>query len=261
MIEIEYDPWGPLSAYLRERGDADLLATVVDYTGISIEWPDNTYSHKTRIRDAMPVIRRAYNQLPDDRKGLFSQIIAKRLMKSRDVYPNDKSQLRESLNDIGWNITDEGTLTTQDIILSERFFPLGTQFDAYIEIKSLFARAKNAIMLLDGYVGAVLFLTLKSATTVPSIKILTMVSQLKADFHHEAGLFRNQFTQIDLDIRSANDFHDRFIVIDDTEYYHIGASIKDAGKKAFMISRMQDQAMVALLKQHIEAAWNKATPI
>jgi hypothetical protein len=153
MMEMKYDPWGPLSGFLREHKDADLLAMVVDYTGVPIKWPTSASTHKERIREAMPVIHAAYNQLPNEQKGLFCQIVAKNILRNQTLYPNTKTQLRESLNDIGWNITDDGILQTQDALLSEKFFPFGTQFDAYQTIKSIFGRATNSLSIIDGYIG------------------------------------------------------------------------------------------------------------
>jgi hypothetical protein len=45
-------------------------------------------------------------------------------------------------------------------------------------------------------------------------------------------------------VKTRNDFHDRFLIIDDTEVYHIGASIKDAGKKSFGITKIEDQTLL-----------------
>ena len=42
----------------------------------------------------------------------------------------------------------------------------------------------------------------------------------------------------------TNKFHDRFMIIDDTEMYHLGASIKDLGKKCFGINRMEDKEII-----------------
>jgi hypothetical protein len=50
-------------------------------------------------------------------------------------------------------------------------------------------------------------------------------------------------------------------VVDETDYYHVGASIQDAGKRAFLISKLEDQPIIELLKTHIEAAWKSATSI
>jgi hypothetical protein len=255
----KYDPWRPIAAFLRERNDSDLMHTVIDYTGVPIQWPQNAATHKERFRNAMPFIDAAYSRLPDEQKGVFAQIVAKNIVRIRHIYTNEIQQLRASLNDIGWNITDDGQLETHDVLLSEKFFPFGTQFDAYQTIKSIFGRARNSLYIVDGYVGGVLFKTLGSINIVPHMRIITS-TRVTPDFYHEANLFRTQYNTINLEIRSANDFHDRFVVIDQYENYHIGASIKDAGRKAFLISKLEDQPVIALLNQHIEATWNRAIP-
>lgn len=260
MAEFKYDPWRPIAGFLRESNNADLLFTVIDYTGIAIPWPPNAATHKERIRAALPIVHATYQQLPDEQKGVFAQIIAKNLMRNSIVAQESKDQLRSSLNDISWNITDDGILETQDALLNERFFPFGTQFDAYQTIKAIFGRAATSLSIIDGFVGGVLFQTLASIKMVPYIRVIT-ATNVKSDFLYEAGLFRTQHNTINLQIRGANNFHDRFVVIDEREYYHIGASIKDAGKKAFLISRLEDEPVVKLLQQHINATWNTATPM
>ena len=45
-------------------------------------------------------------------------------------------------------------------------------------------------------------------------------------------------------IKTTTDFHDRFLIIDKTEVYHIGASIKDAGKKSFGITKIEDKDLI-----------------
>jgi hypothetical protein len=260
MNDFKYDPWGPIAGFLRERNESDLLFAVIDYTGVTINWPYNAATHKERIRDALPLIHAAYRGLPDEQKGVFAQIVAKNLMRNRSIDQASKDQLRSNLNDIGWNVTDDGILETQDALLSEKFFPFGTQFDAYQTIKSILGRATNSLYIVDGFVGGVLFQTLASINIVPYIRVITG-TRLTPDFYYEARLFRTQYSHVSLELRIANDFHDRFVVVDQREYYHIGASIKDAGKKAFLISRLEDEPVVKLLQQHIDATWNRATPI
>ncbi|MGI6442201.1 MAG: hypothetical protein ACOX00_09850 [Peptoniphilaceae bacterium] len=48
-------------------------------------------------------------------------------------------------------------------------------------------------------------------------------------------------------VKKMNDFHDRFLIIDDIEVYHIGASIKDAGKKSFGITKIEDKDLIQSL--------------
>ena len=50
-----------------------------------------------------------------------------------------------------------------------------------------------------------------------------------------------------LSVKMTTDFHDRFLIIDKTEVYHIGASIKDAGKKSFGITKVEDKDLIKSL--------------
>lgn len=61
--------------------------------------------------------------------------------------------------------------------------------------------------------------------------------------------FNAQYSK--LSVKTTTDFHDRFLVIDKTEVYHIGASIKDAGKKSFGITKIEDKDLVMSLTNKV----------
>lgn len=170
--------------------------------------------------------------------------------------------VRARLNDIGWTIAENGALTTQDALLSEQFFPPGTQYDAYIAIRDILAAAKHGVAIVDAYMGATLFATLAAVQPRElTVHLLTLARNLKSDFHLEANKFHQQFSSVQVEVRTTSDFHDRFCQVDDTELYHIGASIKDAGSRAFLISKLQDPPIISAIKQYIEDAWNSAHPV
>lgn len=50
-----------------------------------------------------------------------------------------------------------------------------------------------------------------------------------------------------MSVKTTTDFHDRFLIIDKVEVYHIGASIKDAGKKSFGITEIEDKDLIQSL--------------
>ena len=56
-----------------------------------------------------------------------------------------------------------------------------------------------------------------------------------------------------LEIRYTNEFHDRFLILDKKFIYHIGASIKDAGKKAFEISKSEDRLILDAVLERLQA--------
>lgn len=109
----------------------------------------------------------------------------------------------------------------------------GQIFDAYAFVSELIRSAKSSISLIDNYVdGSVLLLLSKRATDVSARIITRKVSEtLRLDIER----FNRQYAPIEV-VESPR-FHDRFLIIDET-VYHIGASLKDLGKKLFAFSKM-----------------------
>ena len=109
----------------------------------------------------------------------------------------------------------------------------GQIFDAYAFVSELIRSAKSSIALVDNYVDeSVLLLLSKRATDVSARIITRKVSEtLQLDIEK----FNRQYAAIEV-VESPR-FHDRFLIIDET-VYHIGASLKDLGKKLFAFSKM-----------------------
>ena len=115
----------------------------------------------------------------------------------------------------------------------------GQIYDAYLFVCELVRSAKKSIILIDNYCDeSVLTLLLKRGLHV-SAKIYTKntTKQLTLDLQkHNA-----QYPKIELERFDAS--HDRFLIIDDKEVYHIGASLKDLGKKWFAFSKFDMEAL------------------
>ena len=110
----------------------------------------------------------------------------------------------------------------------------GEIFDAYIFASNLIKSAKKTIILIDNYVDESVLVLLSKRQSKVSAQIYTkrISTQLQLDIKkHNA-----QYDPIN--ISTSSNFHDRFLVIDST-VYHIGASIKDLGKKLFAFSKME----------------------
>ncbi|MDN3672009.1 ORF6N domain-containing protein [Flavobacterium branchiarum] len=122
-----------------------------------------------------------------------------------------------------------------DKLHSEKgIFYNGQVFDAYSFVSDVIRSAGSSIILLDNYVDdTVLTLLGKRNTNVTAtIYAKSISNQLRLDLQR----YNSQYPPIEVEIFS--DAHDRFLIIDDTELYHIGASLKDLGKKWFAFSRM-----------------------
>lgn len=122
-----------------------------------------------------------------------------------------------------------------DKLHSEKgIFYNGQVFDAYAFVSDIIRKAGSSIILLDNYVDDTVLTLLGKRNNNVTATILTksISNQLRLDLQR----YNSQYPLIDIEIFS--DAHDRFLIIDNTELYHIGASLKDLGKKWFAFSRM-----------------------
>ena len=113
----------------------------------------------------------------------------------------------------------------------------GQMWDATSCIEEIISKAEKSIILIDGYVDRkTLDLLSRKKVGIP-VEIHTSEKNCNLT-EKEISDFRNQYGP--LTIKPTDDFHDRFLILDNKKLYHIGASIKDAGKKAFEISLNED---------------------
>lgn len=122
-----------------------------------------------------------------------------------------------------------------DKLHSEKgIFYNGQVFDAYAFVSDIIRSAKSSIILLDNYVDDTVLTLLgkRSDNVTATIYTKSVSNQLRLDVQR----YNSQYPRIEVELFS--DTHDRFMIIDDTELYHIGASLKDLGKKWFAFSRM-----------------------
>lgn len=123
---------------------------------------------------------------------------------------------------------------------SQGIFYNGQIFDAYKFITDLIKQANKEIILIDNYIDETTLTILSKTEVKTTIYTKTITNQLKLDIKK----FKEQYHSIE--IKTTNDFHDRFLIIDEITY-HIGASIKDLGKKIFAFSKL-DINILKLLK-------------
>lgn len=118
----------------------------------------------------------------------------------------------------------------------------GQIFDAYLFVSDIIKKAQTKIILIDNYVDeSVLGILSKRGKNVSAFIYSKAVSkQLRIDLKKH----NSQYSEIK--IVEFNGAHDRFLIIDDHELYHLGASLKDLGKKWFAFSRM-DSFTISLL--------------
>lgn len=120
----------------------------------------------------------------------------------------------------------------------------GQVFDAYQFVSDLVRKAKKTIVLIDNYVDDTVLTLLDKRNDGVSATIYTqqISQQLQLD------LARHNAQYAVIEVKNFNKAHDRFLLIDD-EVYHIGASIKDLGKKWFAFTLMRDMTAPELINK------------
>jgi len=129
-------------------------------------------------------------------------------------------------------IEDKVTQPTQGIFYD------GQVFDAYVFVSDLIKSSKRSIKLVDNYIDeSVLTLFSKNQNIKVTIYTKNISKQLKLDLEK----YNAQYQPIE--VKQFDASHDRFMIIDESEVYHIGASLKDLGKKWFAFSKMNGESM------------------
>lgn len=117
----------------------------------------------------------------------------------------------------------------------------GQIYDAYAFVNDLLKSAKNEVVLIDNYIDESVFTLLSKYPNVKfKIYTATITKQLNLDYQKYQAQYKN------IELIEFKKAHDRFLIIDGAEIYHIGASLKDLGKKWFAFSRFEMEALEIL---------------
>ena len=119
-------------------------------------------------------------------------------------------------------------------------FVQGQIFDAYTKFQELIQKAQKEIILIDNYIDLTVFdrLTVKN----PGVDVIIYTQSKTPIKKLDIAKFNAQYPT--LTIKHTSSMHDRFLIIDRTEIYHIGASLKDLGKKCFGFTRLEEAQLM-----------------
>ena len=126
----------------------------------------------------------------------------------------------------------------------EGIFYDGQIFDAYQFVSDIVKSATKSIILIDNYVdeSVLTLLSKRNKSVVATIYTAAISTQLKLDLKK----FNSQYPTIN--VKTFTKSHDRFLIIDNSTVYHIGASLKDLGKKWFAFSKIELDATEMIRK-------------
>lgn len=136
----------------------------------------------------------------------------------------------------------------------QKIFFEGQIYDAFSLLVNLIEKAEKSIVLIDNYVdvGTLNILAKKKS----SVNIIVYTVRRTRLSNQDIANFNSQYPTLTVNYTGV--FHDRFLVIDETIAYHIGASLKDAGKKCFGITKIEDIRIAADILHRLEIETEEA---
>ena len=133
------------------------------------------------------------------------------------------------------------------ISLNEQFYK-GQIWDSYELIIDIIKKAQNKIVIIDNYIDDTILKMLKKKNK--NVKVTIITSNFCSISNLDVSKFNKQYPM--LKIIRTNKFHDRFIILDEKELYHCGASFKDLGTKCFGINKMEENHFI----EDVERVYN-----
>jgi len=135
-------------------------------------------------------------------------------------------------------------LESKDVVPKCGVFFDGQIFDAYVFANKIIKSAKNSIVLIDNYIDESVLTMLGKKSK--NVKVTLLTKNISKQLDLDLAKFNQQYS--DMEIKTFNLSHDRFLIIDNKDIYHLGASLKDLGKKWFAFSKMENEGLSLLEK-------------
>ncbi len=161
---------------------------------------------------------------------------------------NRMNRIEDSVDDLKNKVQEIDFQINSKLLPTQGIFLDGQIFDAYKFASVLVRSAKKSIILIDNYIddNTISILSKKEKVVKVTILTKTITKQLKTDVKKANEQYGN------FEIKIFKNSHDRFLIIDDTEIYHLGASLKDLGKKWFAFSKMNKSSVENIINSLTE---------
>lgn len=224
----------------------DFREKCLQFLEVSFDEPQNRY--KVKFEENFHEVEQIYIYSSDRsftnsiRKFYLEQFdFAKKLLTQ---FSSTSEFIAEVHNNLPSDISDEG------------LYFKGQYYDAIFKLNNLIAKAKTEIKLVDNYINVDLINFLSSIPSTVDLKIISTsnnISQIRLTL---VG-FQRQLNNIQ--IRENNSYHDRFLIIDNTDFFHFGASLKDLGNKTFMFSKINQTSIQNAITLDFDNNWQNGT--
>jgi hypothetical protein len=226
------------------EGELDEIATVAKFATVQNEG-GRKVERQVEFYNLDVIISVGYRV--KSQQGTQFRIWANRILKDyllKGYAINNRiNRLEENVENIKNKVNEIDLQINTHLIPTQGVFFDGQVFDAYVLASKIIGTAKKSIVLIDNYVDETVLVHLSKKNKNVAVTILTksISKQLQLDVQKANEQYG------DFKVKQFSQSHDRFLIIDKTEVYHLGASLKDLGKKWFAFSKMDKSSVQNIL--------------
>ena len=173
-----------------------------------------------------------------------NQILKDYLLKGYSIN-NRMNRLEDNFETLKNQVNEIGLQLNSNLIPNQGVFFDGQVFDAYELASKIIRSAKKNIVLIDNYIDESTLTHLSKK--IKTVRVVLLTKTIPKQLTLDVKKANEQYGHFE--IKAFTKSHDRFLIIDHTEVYHLGASLKDLGKKWFAFSKMDKNSVENILKE------------
>lgn len=215
--------------------DEDSTCSILEHMGA-----DSNQKYKTKYYNLDVILSVGYrvNSINATQFRIWANKILKEYLLKGHVVNHRLSRIEEEVYQIKGRVNEIEFKVQTNLPPNEGIFFEGQIFDAWQFVSQLLKEAANSIILIDNYIdeSVLMLLSKRNSGAIATIFTGNISKQLETDLEKH----NQQYPCIEL--KRFSKAHDRFLIIDQKDVYHIGASLKDLGKRWFAFSKINFDA-------------------
>jgi hypothetical protein len=225
--------------------DEEVVSSILEHTTLHGALSQKT--QKTRVKyyslDAVLAVGYRVNSGRATQFRIWATRVLKDYLLKGYVINNRMNRMEDRIEAIGAQVNRLELQLNTHLIPTQGVFFEGEVFDAYVLISKIICSAKKSIVLIDNYVDESVLVHLSKRKENVAVTLLTktLSNQLLLDVEKANA----QYPPIQVKLFTQS--HDRFIILDQKEIYHLGASLKDLGRKWFAFSKLDQRSVQSML--------------
>ncbi|MCK9453154.1 MAG: virulence RhuM family protein [Bacteroidales bacterium] len=212
--------------------DEDSTCSILEHMGV-----DSKQKYRTKYYNLDVILSVGYrvNSINATQFRIWANKILKEYLLRGHVVNHRLGRIEEEVQHIKGRINDIEFKIQTNLPPNEGIFFNGQIFDAWLFVIALVKDAKKSIVLIDNYIDESVLSLLSKRN--PKVDASIYTAKISPSFKLDLEKHNHQYKPVQVKVFSQS--HDRFLIIDDSTVYHIGASLKDLGKKWFAFSKIK----------------------